>query len=344
MSTKSCRYTDNRTLANKYKGRALEQIERLNVPATPVHFTLMYELVSQTDPEFAQEIKHLISNQQYTDESVRPLFRSLLRRTLYQYLPTEKVGALIDEVLTDLESWSHDSNAQQALLKESITRLKMCDNKENAINCLEEKVLPSIHQIQQNTQQLHQKINDSSLVIKRLKQELDHATNLAKTDSLTGIPNRRGFDELVQQRIQAAQKKQQPFAMLLLDLDYFKKVNDQYGHLVGDSVLRYVARTLQAVTKGQDAIARLGGEEFIILLTDISYENAVNFAEKVRKLIANKAFIVKDHEQSLNFTISIGVALYKMDETAEQLFERADRALYLAKQSGRNLTCGENQL
>jgi diguanylate cyclase len=344
MSSKTCRYGDDMNAAQKNKDAVLRQIDRLELPPTPVHFTLLYELVTKTDPDFAKELQQLIENHQYTDESVRPLYRSLLKRILNQHLPTQDVSALINEVLTHLETWSKESDIHQKVLDQNIECLKSCDSKEEVLTCIEQNILPPISRIKTETKQLHKQINDSASVIKRLKQELEEATSLAKTDSLTGIPNRRGFDELVTQRIDEAKTKSQTFAMLLLDLDYFKKINDHYGHLVGDSVLRYIARTLQAETKGQDAIARLGGEEFVILLSDINYDNAMKFAEKIRLLISKKSLRVKDHDQALSFTTSVGVAVYQMGETAEHLFERADRALYLAKQSGRNLTRGEHHL
>lgn len=344
MNTSHCRYIDDLPTADKYKDAVLKQIDALNVPATPVHFTLLYELASQTDPDFASELKNLIENHQYTDESVKPLYRSLLKRILSQHIPTQDVSALINQVLSHLEAWSKNSGSLQQVLEQNVSCLKACETKDEMLSCIEQTILPSIQQISEGTKSLHKQMHDSATVIKRLKQELEEATSLAKTDTLTGIPNRRGFNELIAKRITDAKTKGKTFAMLLLDLDFFKKINDQYGHLVGDSVLRYVARTLQAQTKGQDAIARLGGEEFVILLSEISYHNALKIAEKIRNHISQKSLMVKDHSLPLKFTISAGVAMYQMGETADQLFERADRALYLAKQSGRNLTRGEHQL
>lgn len=301
-------------------------------------------MVSQTDPEFAEELASLIKHHDYTDESVRPLFRELLKRILNQHLPTDEVSQLINEVLGHLESWSSESEQYHQILIDNIACLKACETHDEVMQCLNQNILPPIEKISLNTQSLQQRINDSTEIIKKLKNELEHVTTLAKTDSLTGIPNRRGFNELAEEHIKTAQSEGATLCMVLLDLDHFKKINDTYGHLVGDSVLRYIARTLHAETKGHDAIARLGGEEFVILLSDISYQNALSVSENIRKRIANKVLSVKGHTLPLQFTSSFGVSQYQAGESADQLFDRADQALYLAKQNGRNQTCGEHQL
>lgn len=344
MSTNNCRYSDDLQTAKQTTAQVLQRLNELKVPSTPVHFTLIYEMISQTDPEFAEELANLIKHHDYTDESVRPMFRELLKRILNQHLPTEEVSQLISEVLRHLENWSAESEQHQQVLIDNIACLKACQTHEEVMHCLDHNILPPIQQISQNALTLQQQITDSTQVIKKLKRELEHVTTLAKTDSLTGIPNRRGFDELIQQHIQTAQQDKLSFCMVLLDLDHFKKINDTYGHLVGDSVLRYIARTLHSETKGHDAIARLGGEEFVILLSDIHYQDALNVSEKIRQRIANKVLSVKGHTLPLQFTSSFGVSQYQTGETADQLFDRADRALYLAKQSGRNQTCGQHQL
>ena len=344
MSASACRYTDNLEESLMTCNQVIALTQQLKVPANPVHFTLLFEKISQTDPEFAAQTEQLIQQNRYTDDAVRPLFLALLKRILHRHLPTEEVGLLIEHVLQQLDQWSLSSADHQQTIEASIDCLKSCDTQDAAIACLNERIFPTIEQINLNTQTLRTQLSNSAEVIRKLKQELDEATSLAKTDSLTGIPNRRGFDELVAERIQHANKKQRSFALLLLDLDHFKKINDHFGHLVGDSALRYIARSLHKETKGQDAISRLGGEEFAILLTDIEFNNAMLVAEKIRTHIAAKSLRVKDHDDPLRFTISIGVAMYQFGENADRLFERADKALYMAKRTGRNRTCSEHQL
>ncbi|AHF00859.1 deoxyguanosine kinase [Thiomicrospira aerophila AL3] len=177
----------------------------------------------------------------------------------------------------------------------------------------------------------------------KLREDLKNAHKLAKTDSLTGIPNRHSLDEMIAEHIELAKTKAETFCMLVIDLDHFKNVNDKYGHLVGDTTLRYIAKLLDAETKGHDRIARYGGEEFIILLNKITYDNALRFAENIRNSIARKSLHIRGHKDPLHMTVSIGVAMYQIGETQDQLFQRADKALYAAK-AKRNTVRGEHQL
>lgn len=344
MKNIKCRYGDDHESANNYKKQALELIEKLEVAPTPVHFTLFYEYASRLEPNLVSEIEDLIRNNYYNEYTARTIFRALIKNTLDHYLPTEEVQQIIKEILNDLNSWSKDTSSVQTSLENDLACLIACKTKEEADDCLRNNILPSVLAIQKNANSLQNKISASSEIIEHLKLELEHATSLAKTDPLTGIYNRRGYDEIIQQQIEYSTRKKRSFAMLMLDIDHFKKINDSYGHLVGDSVLRYIAKLLQAHTKGQDSLARLGGEEFVILLNNISYENAMIFAEKIRRAISDKAFKAKNHKDTLKISVSIGVSLFKSGETADDLFDRADLALYQAKTNGRNQTCGEKEL
>jgi diguanylate cyclase len=128
-----------------------------------------------------------------------------------------------------------------------------------------------------------------------------------------------------------------------LDLDHFKNVNDDYGHLVGDSALRYISKLLKEEIKGHDEVARFGGEEFVIILSNITYDNSMKFAENLRATIEKKSLRIKDNTKPLRLTTSIGVAIYQIGESSDELFQRADKALYLAK-TKRNCVRGEHHI
>lgn len=162
---------------------------------------------------------------------------------------------------------------------------------------------------------------------------------LATTDSLTELPNRRGFDLLANQAIQEARRNQSPLCALLLDLDHFKQLNDSHGHLAGDQVLRGFARQLGDNLRQSDIICRWGGEEFILLLKDTPPEQARLLAEKILQQTEQNRF---DHNGTqLSITTSIGLAELQPDDALDQLIARADRALYRAKQTGRNRLCAD---
>jgi diguanylate cyclase (GGDEF)-like protein/PAS domain S-box-containing protein len=157
---------------------------------------------------------------------------------------------------------------------------------------------------------------------------------LARTDGLTSLWNRRYFVELLERELMRADRDGSPLSLLMLDIDYFKHINDQYGHAAGDAVLVALAAHFQVQLRQVDVIGRLGGEEFGIGLPGIAIEEAMGVAERLRGTIAAMHVLVGEHH--VHFTVSIGVASWHRAESFDALLARADTALYDAKDSGRN--------
>ena len=164
-----------------------------------------------------------------------------------------------------------------------------------------------------------------------LREELER---VARTDPLTGLPNRRAFDEHLRWLVAQAHRSQRPAALLLLDVDHFKKVNDRYGHAVGDQVLRALARPTDVAIRQSDLFSRWGGEEFALLLVDTDEAGALVFAEKLR--LANRATPIPTTAGPIPLTVSIGIALLDEGLSADDWIRRADEALYTAKRLGRD--------
>ncbi|MFE8070618.1 GGDEF domain-containing protein [Marinobacteraceae bacterium S3BR75-40.1] len=156
----------------------------------------------------------------------------------------------------------------------------------------------------------------------------------ATTDPLTGLLNRRAMESQLQVEHARSSRHQEKYALIMSDLDHFKRVNDTHGHGVGDEVLKELSARMEHSVRLEDAVARWGGEEFLILLRDSTEENAHFVAEKIRKAVAETAF--QTSIGRLPITISLGVALYDHDENYAVVIERADEALYVAKANGRN--------
>lgn len=157
----------------------------------------------------------------------------------------------------------------------------------------------------------------------------------ATTDGLTGLTNHRSFQERLDQAIAAVERNPQPLSLILTDIDHFKKVNDNYGHPVGDSVLRRVADILQKVARKNDVVARYGGEEFVILLPGSDANCAYHLAERLREQVQET--IMLSDQGSFQVTLSLGIAEYRVDaRTRSELVDRADQALYWGKRAGRN--------
>jgi diguanylate cyclase (GGDEF)-like protein len=170
-----------------------------------------------------------------------------------------------------------------------------------------------------------------------IRERDDRLSQLATTDALTGIANRRHAMEMMETMATRAQRKNEPLGVIMLDIDFFKKVNDRYGHPVGDLVLKEIAQVLQANAREYDLVARFGGEEFVVLCDGGTSEVTVAIAERIR--LGTEARRIEYHPgQFVSVTVSLGVhsAVPQADENIAQMIKTADEALYRAKESGRN--------
>ncbi|MEW6513779.1 MAG: diguanylate cyclase [Pseudomonadota bacterium] len=168
-----------------------------------------------------------------------------------------------------------------------------------------------------------------------LRRQKEYAELLARTDALTGLANRRAFDEAAEQEVQRARRYNTPLALVMADLDHFKAINDRHGHHVGDQVLQHFAHILSASVRNLDLVGRWGGEEFAILMPGTDLEEAAQAAERMRQAVLAAAPPLDDRECA--YTASFGVAAFRAETpTMISLLGRADTALYQAKKNGRN--------
>ncbi|QJQ06196.1 sensor domain-containing diguanylate cyclase [Undibacterium piscinae] len=176
------------------------------------------------------------------------------------------------------------------------------------------------------------------LVLLSVRRYQTRIEKTAATDQLTSLLNRQAFDFVFENAVLDAERSRQPLCVALVDIDFFKKVNDKHGHLVGDHVLKEIAMIAKRSLRESDVICRWGGEEFLILLKNCTLEKATAIAENLRLTIANNDFSRTTDlaRKKLSVTVSMGVAQCKDKESEDSVFERADVALYQAKQNGRN--------
>ncbi|MET3831323.1 diguanylate cyclase (GGDEF)-like protein/PAS domain S-box-containing protein [Paenibacillus sp. DS2363] len=190
-------------------------------------------------------------------------------------------------------------------------------------------------------QELYQATQEANKELERLHEEYkikeqalikvnDQLETLASTDLLTGLKNRRFFQEKMLESLLMFQEKQRYFSLLVVDIDHFKSINDTYGHPIGDLVLGNLAGLLQTVSRSTDVVARYGGEEFVVILPDCEEEQAIGIAERYRSQVASADW------GEYNITVSIGAATVVEEDTEKSLFQRADNALYASKTGGRN--------
>ncbi len=170
----------------------------------------------------------------------------------------------------------------------------------------------------------------------RLRQSVRQSIEMALFDALTGLNNRRFLERRLPAMIETARERGAALTMMVLDIDHFKRVNDTYGHDVGDLVLKGFAAQLQEIVRGGDLLCRLGGEEFVVVMQDVDAAQAARIAERARRTTESREFVVDGATGSVSITVSIGLAEWRESGDSAELYRRADRALYLSKSAGRN--------
>ena len=190
------------------------------------------------------------------------------------------------------------------------------------------------------------KIEKLSRQVAVLNSELQTARSESERDGLTGILNRRAFDRHLADLLARNTVKPQTFALLMIDIDDFKRINDTHGHLTGDSVLAAVVNKCRQSVRGEDVLARYGGEEFAIILEGASLRNAVKKGRQICEAIATTRYVLEGMgpKEALSLTVSIGASACRAGDTGGSLVDRADKALYQAKTSGKNRVVSEKDL
>jgi diguanylate cyclase len=237
----------------------------------------------------------------------------------------KRLQALADDVSTSV---GHHS-AQLEKATQTLT-----GDSDRTGEALAELVVEVIDDIVRANHSLKSKLQMAESKLREQAIEIEAHISRSLTDTLTGLPNRREFNDRLAERMSAWNRRKEVFTLMLIDVDHFKRLNDQYGHLVGDRVLTDIGRTLSSSARRDDAVARYGGEEFAVLLPGTSLEQATSIADKMREAIAGSTI---DHNgKQLRVTVSGGLATIQRNEDFESLIQRADVALYAAKAAGRN--------
>lgn len=183
---------------------------------------------------------------------------------------------------------------------------------------------------------MRNRITELETQASRLKEQLQDEQQLATSDALTRIPNRLAYEKRIDEELRRWQRFKQPTCLAVWDVDHFKRINDTYGHRAGDRVLRAVAECLSGRVRGTDFVARFGGEEFVMILPGTKLDDALRVIDSIRLAIAQIGFHFRGTPVAV--TISTGVTALMPNDSANSAFDRADKALYRAKEGGRN-TC-----
>ena len=212
-----------------------------------------------------------------------------------------------------------------------------------AINDIVMALIDDNRQMRDSLSDLRNQLEESRLQVLRLQNNLERSEEAGMRDVVTAIGNRRFFETAFAEELEKARRTGNDFCLALADLDRFKLVNDRFGHLVGDRLLRLFAEILVQNVRGQDRVPRFGGEEFAVMLPGARLSEAVEAAERIRRVLESKQWTVEPTGERVNkVTVSFGVAKLRANETGADLLQRVDEHLYDAKAKGRNRVVAEN--
>ena len=238
-----------------------------------------------------------------------------------------RLHALVTEVATDVEQHASDVEASS---RELSAFSQLLGGKDNIF----ESVVVSLEKVITNNQKLKKQLVSAEVTLEQQKQLIDVQLTKALTDPLTGLPNRRAFEDAVRRQIAQWSRMDSPFSLLLIDLDQFKEINDECGHLAGDAVLRGVSRMTSAVLRDMDLVCRWGGDELVAILPGTDLAGGETAAVRVQAQASTSTYPFDD--VVLQATLSIGLTVVRKGDTFESVFKRADQALYHSKDDGRN--------
>ena len=248
-----------------------------------------------------------------------------------------RIRDILDQLDEVMSASSARSDSTESTLAGAQERLRKADTSAS-LEAIREMLLSEIDHVLDNNRELANELRASRKIMRDQHDRLDSFRIAARIDPLTGVGNRAVFDEALKRFAGVADAARQPTSLIMIDIDHFKKLNDQYGHQVGDRVLSGVARLLKTRMRGRDVVSRYGGEEFGIFMPETVLAEAARVAEDLRAKVECTRFAIDD--MKLSVTISLGVSQTLPGMSATAFLKQADDQLYRAKQEGRNRVRG----
>lgn len=319
---------------------ALGQIRALRQSAAPRNYEIWYTYATGYNPSLNQMVNELLTrNGNLTDSDIDQIYDTYLSPVrLTERI--DKVGSRvrdeIEQVMAMIGAAVGSATSYSESLADASQQLGRTKD-DQGLRTIIETLVHTAKEMEKTNQTLEARLSESKQEINTLQENLEAVRTESLTDPLTGLANRKFFDQTLSKAVVEALKRNQQISLLMTDIDHFKTFNDNFGHLTGDQVLRLVAMSVKQNVKGQDIAARYGGEEFAIVLPNTVLRSAVTVAEHIRRAVMTKELMKRSTGENLGrITISIGVASLRRGDTGQTLIERADACLYTAKRNGRN--------
>ena len=332
--------------ATAFAEKAVRAMSQHHVPPTPNNFHTWFKYSLGTSLDLKRAIDILIGNKRKFDTSTnRDLFAMYVRADTGDDTDVNNVSNHLHSVMASAKQYLNvaiaDNRSQMMALGDLAERSDVGVDPAPLV----ENLLNELAKAVNRAAKLEARFAESTRELDAIRDSLSKSEERAKTDTLTDLPNRRALEEFFRKAQIAAMEKGEPLSVLLIDIDHFKKINDTFGHGVGDQVLRLMANVLRERLREYDLPARYGGEELIAVLPGADLATCAAVAERIRRLISECRITRRSTKELLpSITVSIGVGQFQLGESMADLIERCDRALYLAKRNGRNQVVTEHEL
>lgn len=325
-----------------FAGQALKSMQSHGIAPTPENYSVWFHYALGDNSELNHEIGTIISNNLgFTKENNSYLYHKYIISNRNQKVLDDATAnaqkilvealRIVNDFSGETKSYNHDTD--QYL--ENIAK-EFGDNPD--VKNVFKELIDATAKLRASGENISHKLEESTREINHLRKDLQQVTVEAQRDFLTGVYNRKSFERLIDEQMMISKENNLELCLLMIDVDHFKQFNDKFGHLLGDEVLKIVARTLTDTIKGRDVVARFGGEEFVVFLPETPIEGGVKVAEMIRTSIAGKALKRRDTGETFgSITVSLGVSRFRPEsDTLLTLIKRADDALYSSKHNGRN--------
>ncbi|MBV1904777.1 MAG: GGDEF domain-containing protein [Pseudomonadales bacterium] len=316
------------------------------VPAIPQNYAVWFDYITQNNPELCTQIDaYVLSGMEFTPAVCRDFYERFFLESLRSEVNVLR-GSMTDAVecvLGHLDDLQNGMDDYTEVLESCGKKLK--DNPSPEL--LRELISVLVTETSQSkiaSQKVNLTLSSMSDELGELRAQVSQLDRDSRTDALTGISNRRSFNEVIEKMTADSEEKDEPLSLVIIDIDHFKRFNDTHGHLFGDAVIRYVAQEMKQCVKGRDFIARYGGEEFALLLPSTGLMGASMLAESIRAIVEAQTIQGEGDIPVEKVTISLGVSEYILEESTSDFINRADAALYHAKSNGRNKVSLESEL
>lgn len=319
---------------------AIDDLVSHGAPTSPANYEIWTSHLAGVNPELSREIEtRLMSGAPLDDQLSDDLYERFFARTRLSSQMLEASASItreLDEVLFSLRGAGSQARGYAGELEDAVTHLEKSADP-YAIRAIVAGLASATQKMVEHNQSLEAQMAASCRQVETLQSALSAVRIEALTDGLTGLANRKHFDEAIEAKIQEASETQTDLCLVLCDIDHFKRINDTWGHQVGDHVIRFVAGHLKFPGKRDSLAARYGGEEFALLLPRSSLTEAVELADRVRRAIRDRKLSRRSTGEIIgHVTVSFGIACARPGETSANLIARADRSLYASKANGRD--------